>query len=300
MKIVIAGLGRMGMQICRKLVDDGHDVGAYNRSKEKVDIAASFGAVPLKTRQAVADFIKTDGILWLMIPSDAIDEEIAEWLNVLPQGSMLVDGGNSDYRLTQKRADLIGDKHKFVDVGTSGGILGEKQGFSMMVGGDHESYKKLIPVLESIAKPKGGFDYFGPHGSGHFVKMVHNAIEYGMMESLAEGYRVLKEGPYPNLDLAKAGAVWQKASVVESTLNDLAQSSLKESPSLEGIEGIVAETGETRWTLELAKDLKIEMPAISAAFDVRIRSQKGETNFATKLLAAIRNKFGGHQINPDR
>lgn len=300
MKIVIAGLGRMGMQICRKLVEDGHDVGAYNRSPDKVDRAVEFGAKATKTRESVVDFFSGSPItLWLMIPAEAVDAQLDEWLGALPSGSTLIDGGNSDYRLTRKRAEKIDPNFKFVDVGVSGGVLGLKNGFSMMIGGSQEGYEQIRPALESLSKPNGGYEYFGDSGSGHFVKMVHNAIEYGMMESLAEGYRVLKEGPYQKLDLAKAGSVWQKGSVIESRLNELSRQALSENQALDGVEGVVAESGEARWTLETAREVGIDMPSVQSAFDVRIQSQQGQTNFTTKLLAAMRNKFGGHDINPE-
>src|SRR5262249_14127280 len=153
-------------------------------------------------------------------------------------------------------------------------------GFSMMAGGDESGFKTIEPALETLAKPAGGYQYFGSSGAGHFVKMTHNAIEYGMMESLAEGYRMLKDGPYKDIDLAKAGDVWQQSSVVTSWLNDLTRQALHENPQLQGIDGVVAETGETRWTLETAKELGIDMPSIQAAFDVRIASQDGKINFA--------------------
>ena len=169
-----------------------------------------------------------------------------------------------------------------------------------MVGADNQqAYAFIEPALKSLAAPEGGYAYFGPSGSGHFVKMIHNAIEYGMMESLAEGYRILKEGPYNNLDLAAAGEVWQHHSVITSWLNELCRDSLKENPNLDGIDGYVAENGEARWTLETADSLNIPMPAIQTALDVRVASQKGEVSFATKMLSAMRNKFGGHAFNKD-
>ena len=167
----------------------------------------------------------------------------------------------------------------------------------MMVGGDKEAYQKIESVLKTLSLPGGAYYFFGDSGAGHFVKMTHNAIEYGMMESLAEGYRLLKEGPYNNLDLAVAGDVWQHRSVVTSWLNELTRDALKENPQLEGIDGYVAESGEARWALEVAKEYNIETPAISASFDVRVASQQGNINFATKLLAAMRNAFGGHNLN---
>src|SRR5690606_1839135 len=156
---------------------------------------------------------------------------------------------------------------------------------------------RISPVLDSLALPRGGHAFFGEPGSGHYVKMVHNAIEYGMMQSLAEGYQMLKEGPYADIDLAKAGDVWQESSVVTSWLNDLTRQALHENPEMKNISGVVAESGEARWTLETADKLGIPMPSIQASFDVRLASQAGEVNFATKLLAAMRNKFGGHNID---
>lgn len=167
----------------------------------------------------------------------------------------------------------------------------------MMVGGDSASFEIIKPFLETLKAPTGDYQYFGDSGSGHYVKMVHNAIEYGMMESLAEGYRLLKEGPYKDLDLYKAGVVWQHKSVITSWLNELVRDIMKENPAQEGVTGVVAESGEARWALEVAKEFNIEARAIQASFDVRLESQKGVVNFATKLLASMRNVFGGHKIN---
>jgi 6-phosphogluconate dehydrogenase len=233
-----------------------------------------------------------------MIPAEVIDSALNEWLEILPAGSIIIDGGNSDYRGDKARADKVAAAGcTLLDIGTSGGVWGITNGFSMMAGGDEKSYQTIIPVLDTLAMPSGGHEYFGASGSGHYVKMVHNAIEYGMMESLAEGYRMLAEGPYNNIDLAKAGDIWQQSSVVTSWLNDLTRQALHENPTLDGISGVVAESGEARWTLETARELGIAMPSIQASFDVRLASQQGEINFATKLLAAMRNKFGGHNIN---
>ena len=215
-----------------------------------------------------------------------------------PQGSLFIDGGNTDFRMTKVHAKLVSDKaSSLLDVGTSGGIMGAANGFCMMAGGEETEIDVIKPVLDSLSKPHGGWGYFGPSGAGQYVKMTHNAIEYGMMESLAEGYRMLKEGPYQAINLANAGDVWQKSSVITSTLNRLTAEALHENPNLDGIDGYVAETGETRWTLEIAKERNIQLPSIQASFDVRLKSQQGETNFATKLLAAMRNKFGGHALN---
>lgn len=299
MKIAISGLGRMGGQIAKKLFEGGHEVVAHNRSSEKIDDAKAWGALAAYSKQEVVDaFDDEPVVLWIMVPADVIESELDEWLEIVPKGSVIIDGGNSDYRGDQARADKVAAAgSELLDVGTSGGIWGLTNGFSMMVGGDEGSYNRVVPALETLAQPRGGHAHFGAVGSGHYVKMVHNAIEYGMMQSLAEGYRMLLEGPYKNIDLAAAGDVWQQSSVVTSWLNDLTRQALHENPAMDGIEGVVAESGEARWTLETAKELGIPLPAIQASFDVRLASQKGDVNFSTKLLAAMRAKFGGHDIN---
>lgn len=299
MKIAISGLGKMGAQIAKKLVDGGHEVVGHNISRGAVDESINYGATPAYDQQSVVDAFGGQPVtLWIMIPAEVIDSALDEWLTILPAGSVIIDGGNSDYRGDKARADKVAAHGStLLDIGTSGGVWGITNGFSMMVGGEENAYKTVVPALETLAAPRGGHQYFGDSGSGHYVKMVHNAIEYGMMESLAEGYRMLAEGPYKNIDLAKAGDIWQQSSVVTSWLNDLTRQALQENPSLDGISGVVAESGEARWTLETAEQLGISLPSIQASFDVRLASQKGEINFATKLLAAMRNKFGGHNIN---
>lgn len=299
MKIAIAGLGRMGMQIAHKLAENGHDVIAHNRSSDKVDQAVTYGAHAAYTKEDVVKAFEGEQlVLWIMIPANVIDEELDTWLSLVPQGSIIIDGGNSDYRLTRERAKKVQAAGSILlDSGTSGGVWGYENGFSMMIGGGQEVFAQVEPVFAELAKPSGAYQHFGEAGSGHYVKMVHNAIEYGMMESLAEGYRMLKEGPYKGLDLGAAGEVWQHGSVIVSWLNELSRDAIKENPELEGIDGYVAESGEARWTLETAKELGIPLPAIQTSFDVRLASQQGEVNFATKMLSAMRNKFGGHQLN---
>ncbi len=299
MKIAISGLGRMGGQIAKKLHEGGFAVIAHNRSRGPIDEMKVLGMIPAYSKEEVVSSFKGERvIIWMMVPAEAVDKELDEWLKLVPKESILIDGGNSDFRLTKKRAELVFENGSvLIDVGTSGGVWGYQNGFSMMVGGDSKTFKTIEPVLEKLAKPEGGYHYFGESGAGHFVKMVHNAIEYGMMESLAEGYRLLKEGPYKNLDLVSAGEVWQRHSVITSWLNELTRDALKKNPEQAGIEGIVKESGETRFALETAKEMGMEMPSIEASFEVRLRSQKGEVNFATKLLAMIRNGFGGHDLN---
>lgn len=302
MKIAIAGLGRMGSQIARKLAENGHAVIVHNRSKEPIDEATKYGAKATYEKQdVIAAFGDDQLILWIMLPAEVVDSELDAWLKLVPKNSLIIDGGNSDFRLTQKRsAKVAAAGSTLLDIGVSGGVWGYKNGFSMMAGGNGTAFKQVEPALQTLAKPSGAYHHFGPSGSGHFVKMIHNAIEYGMMESLAEGYRMLKEGSYKNLDLAAAGEVWQHGSVISSWLNELTRQALAENPNLTGNDGVVAESGEARWTLETAKQLGIPLPAIQTSFDIRLASQKDETNFATKLLSAMRNKFGGHELNPPK
>lgn len=290
----------MGSQIARKLAEGGHEVLAHNRSKEPIEEAVSHGATAAYTKEDVGHgFGQDQAYVWIMLPAEIVDAQVDEWLELLPEGSVIINGGNSDFRKTQKLNEKVkaAGMH-LLDVGVSGGIWGYDQGFPMMCGGDDAKiFEQIEPALATLAAPGGAYFRFGPSGAGHFVKMVHIAIEYGMMESLAEGYRMLKDGPYKEMDLAAAGDVWQHHSVITSWLNELSRQAFKENPELEGVSGYVAESGEARWTLEVAKEMGIGLPSIQSAFDVRVKSQKGEVNFATKVVAAQRNKFGGHNLN---
>lgn len=301
MKIAIIGLGKMGHQFVVRLMEDNHEVFVFDRDPSLIESAVSAGGKAATSREdMVARFDSETVIVWLMIPSGAVEEEVRAWKPLLPAGSILIDGGNSDYRLSQTRAsDLAEARINFLDIGVSGGILGLRNGFSIMVGGNQQAADKIDPILKSLSKPSGAYQYIGPSGSGHFVKMAHNAIEYGLMESLAEGYSLLKNGPYRGLDLAAIAEVWQHGSIVESSLNSLAHEIFITDQNLEAVDGVVAESGETRWSLEVAKEYNVALPAIEASFDVRLKSQQGQTSFATKFLAALRNKFGGHNINPN-
>lgn len=298
MKIGFIGLGKMGGNMTKRLIADGHEVVAYDVSDNAKLEAKEAGAAIVQSRDELVESLDQK-IVWLMIPVQYVDAELDALLRILPAGSIIIDGGNSDFRLTKQRAILCGKNGiAYIDVGTSGGILGLEHGYSMMVGGNEGTVSTLRPLFDSLA-PKDGWSWFGESGSGHYVKMVHNAIEYGLMESYAEGYRLLKEGPYKNLDLAKAGHVWQQGSIIQSLLNGLTAEALSENPELDGIDGFVAESGEAKWALEVASESGIEMPAISTAFDVRLGSQQGKTHFGTKLLATMRNKFGGHAKNKE-
>jgi len=301
MKIAIQGLGRMGMQIARKLAESGeHTVIAHNRSHEPIDEAASYGAIKAYEKvDVIHEFGDDRVVLWIMLPDNIVDAQVDEWLTLLPHGSIIIDGGNSDFRSTKKLNEKVtAAGMQLLDVGVSGGVWGYQNGFPLMCGGDSaEAFAVLEPALKTLTQPGGAYYHFGPSGAGHYVKMVHNAIEYGMMESLGEGFRMLHDGPYAGMNLAAAGDVWQHHSVITSWLTELSRDALAENPELDGISGYVAESGEARWTLDAAKDMGISLPSIQAAFDVRLASQKGDVNFATKVVAAQRNKFGGHNLN---
>ena len=300
MKIAIIGLGKIGYQIAVKLQSAGHEVIGYDTNPDQLKVVSE--KIPNaadKREDVIAKFENEKPVIWLMIPAQAVGDEVNAWASLLPSGSIIVDGGNTKFSETVERAETLNEKGiMLVDVGTSGGVLGLENGFSFMVGGEKEAFEKVSPILDSLSKPSGGYHHFGPSGSGHFIKMVHNAIEYGVMESLAEGYHFLEEAPFKGLDLAAIADVWQHGSIVESKLNGLIGQILKENPTLDGIDGVVASTGEAEWALAEAASHNIEMPAVAAALGVRNKSQSGNISFSTKLLATLRNKFGGHKINP--
>jgi 6-phosphogluconate dehydrogenase len=300
MKIGVVGLGKMGAQVVTRLRRAGHSVVATDHHQENIDAAIAQGAVGVADSAAVVQQLDTPAVVWLMIAARAVDSEIDHLLTLLPKGSILVDGGNSDYRLTRARAERCRQAGvELVDIGTSGGVLGVEDGFSLMIGGNESAFRAIEPAVQALAQPNG-YRYFGPSGAGHFIKMVHNAIEYGVMESYAEGYRLMREGDYPGLDLPAAADVWQHGSIIASTLNHICAEALRTNPQFAGVEGVVAESGEARWALEAAAARQIPMPAIQAAMDARLASQKGATSFTTKLLAAMRNIFGGHALNQNQ
>lgn len=295
MKIGFIGLGKMGQQMVTRLLKSGHEVIVRDVNQAAVDTAARLGAEASNDRADMVQKLDGQKIVWLMIPSGFVDNELTALAELLPEGSVVVDGGNSDFRLTKKRGDMLAQKNiSLVDVGTSGGILGAEHGFSMMIGGDQDVVGALEPLFLALGE-ENGWRYFGPRGVGHYIKMVHNAIEYGMMEAYAEGYRLLHDGPYADLELGAIGEVWQHGSIIASTLNSLSKDVLLADPNLEASNGVVAESGEARWTLEVAQAEGITMPAVQAALEARIASQTGQTNFGTKLLALQRHAFGGHE-----
>jgi 6-phosphogluconate dehydrogenase len=299
MKIALVGLGKMGSQMAVRFIEHKHEVIGFDAEPSILQIAEQAGIHTVHSRDEIINWFGTEPVIvWLMIPAGVVTAELEEWFKTLPEGSIVVDGGNSDYRQTQSHAEAaLAHNIHFVDVGTSGGIMGLEAGFSLMIGGNSDIVKTLEPIFLSLAQPHGAYQHLGPSGAGHYIKMVHNAIEYGMMESLAEGYHLLHDGPFKDLDLAGIAQIWQHGSVIDSKLNSLIAVALHENPKLDGVDGYVAESGEARWALEVAKDHNVPMPAVQSSLDVRVASEAGETNFATKVLAELRNKFGGHTIN---
>lgn len=299
MKIGFIGLGKMGSQMVQRLLTDGHEVVVYDVNQDAVNAMVDEGALPAVDYADLAGQLGEQPIVWVMIPSQFVTDTLTELSSVLAEDSIVIDGGNSDYRDTIKHSSMLADnKISMVDVGTSGGIHGLENGFSMMVGGSDSSVTTIEPILQSLAQ-KDGYGHFGESGAGHFTKMVHNGIEYGIMQAYAEGYQLLKEGPFDNIDVAKVASVWQHGSINESFLNGLIERMLTADPELSGVDGFVKESGEARWTLETAQENGISMPVTQAALDVRVASQQGETNYATKFLAQLRNEFGGHAINKE-
>jgi 6-phosphogluconate dehydrogenase len=298
MKLGFVGLGKMGSQIVKKLLAAGNTIVVYDIDEAAVAHVAEHGAEVAHSREDLIAKLGDNPVIWLMIPSDYIGQEVAAFAEILPAGSTLIDGGNTNYQLTIEHAALLANKGSdFIDIGTSGGIMGLANGFCLMVGGSRERFDQISPILDTLASPHGAFAYMGQNGYGHYVKMVHNGIEYGVMQALAEGYHLLKDGPLQGIPLGDASEVWQHGSIVESTLNRLVAEILAENPSLEGVDGYVADSGEGRWTLEAAHTSDVKMPVLEDALNVRVASQNGDTTYATQLLAALRNKFGGHAIN---
>ena len=298
MQVVIIGLGRMGTNIARRLYRGGHQVFAYNRSLEKTKEIEKEGIIGLYSLEDIPRKLSQPRAVWIMLPAgDPIEEMLKKLINLLSREDIIIDGGNSNYKDTMRRAKWLKEEgFHFVDVGTSGGIWGLKEGYSLMIGGEKEVVEYLSPLFETLApSPDKGWGYVGPNGAGHFVKMVHNGIEYGMMEALAEGLEILRNKKEFNFNLTKISQVWRYGSVIRSWLLDLTAEALSENPDLKNIEDYVPDSGEGRWTVMESIDLSIPAPVIALSLMTRFASRQ-EESFACKLLAAMRNKFGGHEV----
>ncbi len=299
MKIAIIGLGKMGANMARRLRQAGIEVVGFDRDsestrllEEEIEIEAAYQF------EEVIHKLTTPRIIWSMVPAGETTKKIAQkFYTLLDEGDYYVDGGNSFYKDSIALATMFQKKKiNFYDIGVSGGIWGLQEGYSLMIGGDREPASYLVPIFEILAPDKEkGWGFVGPHGAGHFVKMVHNGIEYGMMESLAEGFEIMKTKREFKLNLEEIAGIWQHGSVVRSWLLDLTLDALSEDKELSNIDSRVEDSGEGRWTVHEAIDLGVPAPVISASLNRRFGSRQTDS-FAVKLLSAMRNKFGGHAI----
>ena len=301
MELAMIGLGKMGLNMATRLVRGGHRVVGYARTAETVESAVRLGAEGAQSLEEALGKLNVPRMVWLMIPAGKPTETTIEELsNLLSKGDIIVDGGNSNYKDTMRHAALLEPKGiDFLDCGTSGGIWGLEEGYSLMIGGKPEVVEKLRPIFETLAPAADkGWGHVGPHGAGHFVKMVHNGIEYGMMQAFAEGFGILKAKEEFGFDLAQISHIWQDGSVVRSWLLDLAARALDEDGKLAGIKPWVADSGEGRWTVFESIDLDVPAPVITLALQMRFVS-RDEENFSARMLAALRNQFGGHAIRKE-
>ncbi|RPI37719.1 MAG: decarboxylating 6-phosphogluconate dehydrogenase [Nitrospiraceae bacterium] len=297
MQIGIAGLGRMGMNMALRLLRGRHKVVAYNRTPDKVKEIEKKGAKGAYTLEELVSALKPPRHVWIMLPAGLpVDDTITKLKGLLQKGDTIIDGGNSFYRDDIRREQLLRPLGiHYIDAGVSGGIWGLKLGYCLMIGGEKKDFMRLEPVFKTLA-PKDGFLYCGSSGAGHFVKMVHNGIEYGMMSAYGEGFEILNASPYAGeLDFAKVSHLWNQGSVVRSWLLELAESAFRKDGKLSQIEGYVEDSGEGRWTLQQAIDTGVPSPVISAALFQRFRSRKTDP-LSDRVLAALRNEFGGHAV----
>ncbi|MBI5557249.1 MAG: decarboxylating 6-phosphogluconate dehydrogenase [Deltaproteobacteria bacterium] len=297
MKIGMVGLGRMGMNMARRLLRGGHQVVAYNRSPDKTEEIMQEGAEGSFSLQELADKLDSPRVVWLMLPAGkAVDEHLEKLRNILAPGDIIVDGGNSRYRDDLRRgAYLKGAGIHYLDAGVSGGIWGLTVGYCTMVGGEEKIFRSLEPVFKTLAPPEG-YLYCGSTGAGHFVKMIHNGIEYGMMQAYGEGFALLEASPYgQGLDFGKISRLWNQGSVIRSWLLELLEQAFADDPRLEGLRGYVDDSGEGRWTVEEAVASGVAAPVITMALFQRFQSRK-ENAFENRVLAALRQQFGGHAV----
>ncbi len=295
MEIGFIGLGKMGMNMVSRLQRDTHRVVVYDRSTDLIKQAEGQGCIGAASLAKMVSKLAVPRVIWIMVPSGAPTEETVQAMAALLQsGDIIIDGGNTKFHDDVRRATELKTKGiHYVDVGTSGGIWGLKLGYCLMVGGEEAIVKHLEPIFKTLA-PENGWAFMGGHGAGHYVKMVHNGIEYSMMQGYAEGFELMSKSEY-NLDLAKIAALWMHGSVVRSWLLELTAGALKENPKLEGLKGYVQDSGEGRWTILDAINKDVPVPTLTAALFTRFRSRQQES-FAEKLLAAMRKAFGGHAV----
>jgi 6-phosphogluconate dehydrogenase len=296
MRLAMIGLGRMGGNMSERLIKGGHEVVVYARKAEEVQRYVSKGAIGASGVSDVTSKLKSPRIIWIMVPAGKpVEETIASLLPGLTKGDVIIDGGNSNYRDSMRRAAELRTKGiHFIDSGTSGGIWGLANGYCLMIGASPEAFKLCEPIFKTLAPPDG-YAHMGLPGSGHYVKMIHNGIEYGMLQAYAEGYEILHASKDFKLDLHKISAVWNHGSVVRSWLNELAEKAFENDADLTALRGYVEDSGEGRWTVQEAIDLDVPAPAITLSLLARLRSRQTDS-FSAKVIAALRNEFGGHAV----
>lgn len=295
MKIGFIGLGKMGFKMVERLLNHKHEVVVYNLTQAEIDEAVAKGAIGSENITDMVKKLDECKVVWLMIPAgNAIDSTIQQLIPLLSQNDIIIDGGNSYWKDSVARNEQL-KVHgiQYIDCGTSGGVWGLQNGYCLMYGGDKEACSKIEPIIQSLA-PENGYMYCGESGSGHMTKMVHNGIEYGMMQAYAEGFEIIKNSPY-DIDLEKISRVWMQGSVVRSWLLELIGNALEGNKDLEDIKDYVQDSGEGRWTVQTAMDFNVPAHVITASLYTRFQSRQ-ESSFAMKLIAAMRNQFGGHAI----
>ncbi len=296
MQLGMVGLGRMGAGLAARLVRAGHRVIGFDPEPDAREALAQAGGTPVESLAALVAALEKPRAVWMMVPAGAITERSIESLRgLLARGDALIDGGNSFYKDSQRRARACAENGiDYVDAGTSGGVWGLSEGYSLMIGGDEQVVERLRPIFEALAPAADrGWGHVGPSGAGHFTKMVHNGIEYGLMQAYAEGFSLLSHKPDFELDLHQVAQIWQHGSVVRSWLLGLVARALEENPALDGIAPYVEDSGEGRWTAAEAIELNVPAPVITQSLIERLRS-RDDDSFSDKLLAALRNQFGGH------
>jgi len=301
MELAMIGLGKMGLNMSTRLVRGGHRVIGYARTEATVNEAVKLGLEGAHSLEEVVQQLKAPRIIWLMIPAGKITDDTIEKLStLLDAGDTIIDGGNSNYKESVRHAAMLEPNGiEFVDCGTSGGIWGITEGYSLMIGGKREVVERMRPIFETLAPGADkGWGYVGPHGAGHYVKIIHNGIEYGMMQAFAEGFSILKAKKEFELDLSQISHIWQYGSVVRSWLLDLAARALDQDKDLADIKPWVADSGEGRWTVFESIDLDVPAPVITLSLQTRFASRDDE-NFTARMLAALRNQFGGHAVKKE-
>jgi len=296
MKIGFVGLGRMGMNMVQRLLNGGHDIVAYARSEPSIRTAVEKGAAGAGSLEEIVNQLNTPRVIWLMVPAgDATEESIQGLAPLLSDGDLIIDGGNSMYKNSIRRAEELKKRGiSFLDIGTSGGIWGLKIGYCMMIGGEKGAFELAEPVLKTLA-PEDGYAHVGPSGAGHFVKMVHNGIEYALLQAYAEGFEIMNTKKEFNLDLQKISNLWNQGSVIRSWLLELAEEAFRKEPGLDSIRGYVEDSGEGRWTVAAAIEEDVPAPIITLSLLERFSSRQSES-FSDKVIAALRNEFGGHAV----